>query len=227
MRAEDDVSDDTNSKTTGKTAAKPPIAAIAFDWGGVFTEGTFDSGAVRALARAFEVTEGDIGETYFPLMEEFEAGAFDFAGFHARFLARSGLELPLETFRASFLGSVREREAMFDILAAIPGNYRVAMLSNNVPLLCDAVRDDPRYGRIERFVFSNEIGVRKPDPQAFAALSAALGLPPEATVFVDDNGANIAACRELGYRGVLLESFTGFCENWNALLPELTVAAPR
>lgn len=213
------------NNANSKTGTETPIAAIAFDWGGVFTEGTFDSGAVRALAGAFGASEDEIARSYFPLMEEFEAGAFDFAGFHQRFLARSGLELPFDTFRAAFLGSVSERAAMFDLLAAIPGAYRVAMLSNNVPLLCDAVRDDPRLQRIERFVFSNEIGMRKPDPGAFAALSAALNLPPEATVFVDDNHANIASCRALGFRGVLLEDFGGFCEEWNALLPALAVAA--
>jgi FMN phosphatase YigB (HAD superfamily) len=63
------------------------------------------------------------------------------------------------------------------------------MLSNNVPVLCDRVRDDPRTARIERFVFSNEIGVRKPDPAAFMALAEALQLAPHEIVFVDDAAA--------------------------------------
>lgn len=197
------------------------IKAIAFDWGGIFTEGTFDSSAVRNLARAFGVKEDEIAKTYFPLMEVFEAGAFDMATFHRRFLEHSGLTLPYETFRATFLGSVRERAAMFEVLSSIPAGYTVGMLSNNVPILCDTVRDDPRYRRIEHFVFSNEIRVRKPDPAAFAALSGALGVPPEATVFVDDNVGNIETCRTLGYQGILLDSFASFAAQWNAVLPEL------
>jgi putative hydrolase of the HAD superfamily len=199
------------------------IKAIAFDWGGIFTEGTFDGGAVRNLARASGVKEDEIAKSYFPLMEAFEVGAFSMAAFHQRFLERSGLTLPFETFRATFLGSVRERAAMFEVLASIPEHYTVGMLSNNVPVLCDAVRGDPRYSRIEHFVFSNEIAVRKPDPRAFAALSAALGVPPEATVFVDDNVGNIEACRKLGYRGILLEHFRGFRQAWDACLPELAL----
>lgn len=200
------------------------ISAIAFDWGGVFTEGTFDSSAVRNLARAFGVGEEEVGATYFPVMEHFEAGAFDFPTFHQLFLERSGLSLSYPLFRETFLGSVTERPVMFELLSVIPERYTVGMLSNNVPVLCDQVRDDPRYRRVEHFVFSNEIGVRKPDPVAFAALSSALGTPPEVTVFVDDNEANIAACRELGYQGILLDSVASFSDQWRLLLPELAPA---
>lgn len=195
------------------------IQAIAFDWGGVFTEGTFDSGAIQDLAALAGVPEERVAETYLPLMAEFETGAFDLDGFHARFVEHSGLELEPEAFRETFLGAVRERKAMFAVLGAIPDGFRVAMLSNNVPVLCDRVRNDPRMERVERFVFSNEIGVRKPDPRAFAALSDAVGAPPDGTVFVDDSPANVEACRGLGFHGLLLDDFDRFLEAWREVLP--------
>lgn len=197
------------------------VTAIAFDWGGVFTENTFDSSAVRNLAAHARVSETEIAETYFPLMEAFEAGAFDFDAFTTRFLRESGVRLGGSEFREVFLGSVQDRRAMFDVLASIPEHYTVGMLSNNVEILCDGVRSDPRMARIEHFVFSNEIKVRKPDPAAFAALTAALGRPPEETVFIDDHVGNIAACRALGYQGLLLESYDGFATKWRTLLPDL------
>lgn len=197
------------------------IRAIAFDWGGVFTEGTFDSSAVRNLAALAHTTPEALGATYFPLMEDFEAGAFDFDGFAAKFLARSGLDLDPGAVRKTFLSSVRERTAMFAVLGSIPAAYTVGMLSNNVPVLCDRVRDDTRMARVEHFVFSNEIGVRKPDPAAFEALTEALGVPPEATSFIDDNEANIAAANDLGFDGILLDTFPGFVDRWRARFPEL------
>lgn len=203
------------------------LSAIAFDWGGVFTEGTFDSCAVQNLAQAFEVKVDEVAQTYFPLMEAFEAGAFDLEAFHRKFLEHAGLTLPYRTFRETFLGSVRERAAMFEVLNSIPKAYTVAMLSNNVPVLCDRVRDDPRYSRIEHFVFSNEIGVRKPDPEAFKRLTEALGAPPEATVFVDDNSGNIESCRKLGYQGILLEGFENFSAHWAELLPSLALPVAK
>ena len=197
------------------------ITAIAFDWGGVFTEGTFDSSAVRALAARTGRSEEHIARTYFPLMEHFEAGAFDFDTFAARFVQEAGVDLELPEFRQTFLGAVRERREMFGVLNAIPERYTVGILSNNVAVLCDRVRDDPRMTRTEHFVFSNEIKVRKPDPAAFAALTQALGRPPEETVFVDDNRDNIAACEALGYKGLLLESYPGFAKDWKQLLPDV------
>ena len=150
-----------------------PITAIAFDWGGIFTENTFDSSAVRTLAAHAGVLEDDVAKTYFPLMAEFEAGAFSFDAFTTRFLEASGIKLGDTEFREVFLGSVRDRKEMYDVLASIPAHYTVGMLSNNVEILCDAVRNDPRMARMEHFVFSNEIRVRKPDPLAFAALTEA------------------------------------------------------
>ena len=198
-----------------------PITAIAFDWGGIFTENTFDSSAVRNLAARAGVSEAHIAETYFPLMEHFEAGAFDFGTFAERFIRETGIDLGASEFRETFLGAVCEREAMFSVLAGIPEHYTVGMLSNNVEELCDRVRNDPRMVRVEHFVFSNEIKVRKPDPAAFAALTEALGRPPEETVFVDDNVGNIAACEALGYRGLLLTSYGGFATAWKRLLPDV------
>ena len=199
------------------------ITAIAFAWGGIFTEGTFDSSAVSNLAKLTGVSEERIAETYYPLMEHFEVGAFDFPEFHRRFTEGTSLALGEGTFRETFLGSVRERAAMFDVLNAIPQDYTVGMLSNNVPVLCDTVRDDPRMSRFEHFVFSNEIGVRKPDAEAFAKLTEALEHPPEQTVFIDDNEDNIAACNNLGYQGILLDSFGNFVARFRELLPDISL----
>ena len=199
----------------------PTIRAIAFDWGGIFTRGTFDSSSVSSFAKHWNVSEERIAETYFPLMASFEVGAFDLPTFHKKFEEASGLQTPFDTFRETFLGAVREREEMFEVLGSIPESYRVGMMSNNVPVLCDTVRDDPRMSRVDAFVFSNEIHIRKPDPKAFRALSDALGVPPEETVFIDDSVANIEACRALGYHGILLETLSGFVSGWQEVLPDL------
>lgn len=199
------------------------IRGIAFDWGGIFTEGTFDSDAVKNLVQVAGTDAELVHAAYFPLMEEFEVGAFDLGGFIDRFVERTGSRVDEELLASTFLKSGIQRTQMFEILAGIPDSYRVGMLSNNVPALCDKVRNDLRMERIEKFVFSNEIGVRKPDPAAFAALEAAMELPPRETVFIDDSAANIDAARELGFQGILLDSMAHFTEQWNRLLPELAL----
>lgn len=199
------------------------ISAIAFDWGGIFTVNTFDSSVIKNLTARTGLPQEEVSEIYLNLMADFEAGAFDFDSFTQRILTALKSDLSASEFRELFLGSVSERGEMYQLLASIPQDYVVGMLSNNVAVLCDQVRDDPRMRRIarEQFVFSNEIKVRKPDPAAFAALSDALGKPAHETIFVDDNEDNIAACNALGYQGILLDTYENFCERWQALLPDV------
>lgn len=217
------------SAAPGSTLDDGPLRAVAFDWGGVFTEGTFDARAVRALAALFGRSEDDVAQVYYPLMEHFEVGAFDLPGFHQRLTRTMDAQVDEMAFREAFLNAARERPAMYHLLAGMPQRYAVALLSNNVPELCDRVRSDPRMARVEHFVFSNEIAARKPDALSFAALSEALALPATATVFIDDNPANVAACEALGYRGILLDTPAAFASRWRRLLPDLAelVAGPE
>src|SRR5690606_1917769 len=159
--------------------------------------------------------------TYLALMAEFEAGAFDLPGFHARFRDATGSRPDLDTFRETFLGAVKERPAAYDLVAAMPPDVKLGMLSNNVAEPCDRVRADPRLGRLSAFVFSNEVRVRKPDAAAYAALLAALGEEAGDVVFVDDNAANVAAANELGLVGVLLDA--DFPRRWREAVPGLAL----
>jgi len=214
----------------------PAVRGIAFDWGGVFTVGTFDGRAIARLARLYGVDEALMRPRYLELMELFEVGGFDLPTFMARLsraIAGAAAGAPGRTpdapnggvdegaFREAFLGAPLERPAMYALLAGIPEGTVVGMLSNNVPVLCDRVRDDPRAARIERFVFSNEIGVRKPDPAAFMALAESLLLPPHEIVFVDDAPRNVDAARALGFQALWLDTPATFAARWRATLPTL------
>lgn len=194
---------------------------IAFDWGGVFTVGTFDGRAITRLARLYGVPEAYLRPRYLELMELFEVGGFDLPAFTERVSRAVGRDADEGAFREAFLDAPLERPATYALLAGIPDGYAVGMLSNNVPVLCDRVRDDPRNARIERFVFSNEIGARKPDAVAFMALAEGMGLAPHEIVFVDDAARNVEAARTLGLQALLLDTAAAFAARWRASLPGL------
>ena len=195
--------------------------AVAFDWGGVFTRGTFDSSAVVALADLLGRPAHELEPTYLSLMAGFEAGRFDLPGFHERFSRATGTATDLERFREAFLGAVVERPETYELVSALPAGVRLGMLSNNVAELCDRVRADPRLARFEAFVFSNELGVRKPDPAAYQELVDALGEEPGAVLFVDDNPANVEAAESFGLNAVLFGR--GFPERFSAALPHVAM----
>ena len=197
------------------------VKGVAFDWGGVFTVGTFDGRAIARLAQLLDLPTTTVQGPYLDLMELFEVGAFDLPTVQARLTAAVGREAEEDAFRNAFLDAPLERPATYALLPGIPDEYAVGMLSNNVPVLCDRVRDDPRTARIERFVFSNEIGVRKPDPAAYMALAEALQLAPHEIVFVDDAPRNVTAAEALGFRALLLDAPAAFAARWRAMLPDL------
>ena len=195
------------------------VRGVAFDWGGVFTVGTFDGRAIARLAELFGVDTAALRPHYLELMEVFEVGGFDLPTFTERLSRAVGREVEAAAFRQAFLDAPLERPGMYALVAGIPDELAVGMLSNNVPELCDRVRDDPRTARIERFLFSNELGVRKPDPAAFMALAEALQLAPHEIAFVDDHAGNVAAARGLGFEALLLDTPAAFAERWRSALP--------
>ena len=199
------------------------IDAIAFDWGGIFTEGTFDSQAHVDLAGLYGLEPSVVEPDYLELMKAFEEGAYDLPGFKGALEARLDAgEVSLDVFREAFLGAVNERAVMYDVVQAIPDRFVVGMLSNNVPELCDRVRTDPRLDRMDgRFVFSNEIKVRKPDPEAYAHLEDALAVPAAHAIFIDDAAHNIQAAAEFGFKTIHLTDMPAFYRQWRELLPDV------
>ena len=66
------------------------------------------------------------------------------------------------------------------------------------------------YGRLfDREFYSCDIGHKKPDAAYFLAILAALDLPPERVLFIDDNEANVAAALDLGMNAAVFQPAPG------------------
>ncbi|HET8610845.1 MAG TPA: HAD-IA family hydrolase [Burkholderiales bacterium] len=106
-----------------------------------------------------------------------------------------------------------------------------AVLGHEIPgmrdLLCDANEHRPLYlfsntNRIHQICWTEklsatlrlfrkcftscEMGLRKPELQAFAAVAAAIGVPPRHILFFDDLADNIAGARRAGMQAVHVQS---------------------
>lgn len=84
---------------------------------------------------------------------------------------------------------------------------RLAVLTNfelpSVHLTLAHAGIDP--GWFTALLSSSSLGLRKPDLRAYQAAAAALDLPPDACVFVDDLLVNVEAACAAGMRGILLD----------------------
>ncbi|AFZ68908.1 HAD family hydrolase [Deinococcus peraridilitoris] len=190
------------TKATNSNAARH----VAFDWGGVFTIGTFDGRSTERLAKQYALDVDVVRTHYFALIHHLEVGEWTLPAFWEEFAERLQIgAVPYEDFRDLYLGSVVRNEAMYRALAQLPGSVRVGLLSNNYPVVSDVLRQDPEFGRFDALVFSNEIGHKKPSAKAFQALVDALNVLPETCAFVDDVPENIAAAQAHGFHGLLYD----------------------
>lgn len=176
---------------------------VAFDWGGVFTVGTFDGRSTQNLAERTGVPVEKVRESYFRHVRQLEVGAWTLPQFWEVMGQETGITLPYAEFEALYLGSIHDNLPMYTTLARLPRGVRVGLLSNNYPVVCDHLRRDPRFARFDALVFSNEIRQKKPHPDAFTALAEAMGVPAAQIAFVDDVEENIAAAQMAGFRGLL------------------------
>ncbi len=172
---------------------------ILFDWGGVFTVGTFDGRMVRNTARRFGLEEKEVARAYFAEVQRLELGAWSLPRFWSYFSRALGLDAPYADFEALFLASVAPRREMYELLAAIPAEVTVGLLSNNYPVISDYLRAGEGFDRFDAVFFSNEEGVKKPDARAFELALERMGLPAGEVLFVDDHPDNVAAADALGF----------------------------
>ena len=176
---------------------------VAFDWGGVFTVGTFDGRSTQNLAERAGVPVERVRESYFRHVRQLEVGAWSLPQFYGVLAQETGVTLPYGEFEPLYLGSIHDNAPMYATLEHLPRAVRVGLLSNNYPVVSDHLRRDARFARFDALVFSNELGHKKPAPEAFAALEAAMGVPAWQVAFVDDVQENIDAARACGFHGLL------------------------
>lgn len=186
------------------TTLSAVIEAVLFDFGGVITTSPFDNFALleRRLGvpadtiRKINSTNPDANA-----WAQYERSDVDVAGFCSLFEAEAaalGYEIPgievLECIKTEI------RPFMVDALRKVSERYRTAMLTNNF-----SAGDDPGSGShgetkqlFEVIIESAKVGVRKPTPRFYELACEALGVAPEACVFLDDLGINLKPARAMG-----------------------------
>ncbi|MGH2808008.1 MAG: HAD family hydrolase [Actinomycetota bacterium] len=190
-------------------------SALIVDFGGVLTTPIQDSmeafsnelgidfdDFLRVALRAY--VEGDDD-----LVFAFETGKLDEEEFSVRFAQRlaqaTGKEIDPERFVQRMFGGMRLEEGMLDAVAkARAAGFKTGLLSNSWGL-----GGYPRARLAEIFddvVISAEVGMRKPDPAIFELSVTHLGVPPNASIFVDDHPGHLKAAAESGMTTVLHRS---------------------
>ena len=94
-----------------------------------------------------------------------------------------------------------------EFLQKLSANYRLFLLSNTDPIHIEKFEQEAGasfysdfYQCFEKIYFSHEIGVRKPDAEAFNHVMNKHDIQPKRTLVVDDKKFNTDAAAELGFQ---------------------------
>lgn len=183
----------------------PPV--LLFDLGGVIVD-------FRGAEGADAMTKGAHGLDYcranwwrLPELDLLERGRLAPELFADAFIREWGLDLD----RAGFLDGFKHWvtgvfEGAPGTLAGLGARYRLACLSNVNAVHWERCRELGVAELFDERFLSHELGLRKPEPEIYAGVAAALGIAPSEIFFFDDVNANVAAAIAAGMRAVLVEN---------------------
>jgi putative hydrolase of the HAD superfamily len=92
---------------------------------------------------------------------------------------------------------------LLDWFAAQRGRRRTGILSNSGPGARERERCHGFELVTDDIVYSHEVGVAKPDPEAYVLTARRLEVEPHEVLFLDDLEANVVAARAAGWHAVL------------------------
>ncbi|MCZ6728871.1 MAG: HAD-IA family hydrolase, partial [SAR324 cluster bacterium] len=129
-----------------------------------------------------------------------------FAEILSGFLARQGIQIDMERAR-NFMGNpadsimMRLRPEIVEACLTVRRVMPTALLTNNIAEWREQWRtrlDIPAL--FNQVIDSSEVGLRKPEPGIYKLMEAALNMPGEDLLFIDDLGVNLKGARNLGWQ---------------------------
>ncbi len=187
------------------------IKSIIFDLGGVLLKVDYQAtiNAFRNLGLA-EPEMSFSKQIQSDVFQKFEKGLISTAHF-LNYLKSETLcadeSLIIEAWCA-LIGSFPQ--ARFEMLARLSTNYELYILSNTNKIHQDRFEEHihTRYGwtnfnsLFNKIYYSHEIGMRKPEKEIYEFVLKSNGMKPAETLFLDDNGINLIAAKDLGIKTV-------------------------
>ena len=185
------------------------IRALVFDLAGVL----LDFGGPESV---YKMSDRRIGDREFfrfwseaKCAHDLHLGRCTPEAFARHAVRELGLPVTSERFLAEYQTWLRgPYPGALELLEALRPQYRVACLSNTDAVNVQRFDEELHLQNwFDQCFYSNEIGLRKPDPEAYLHVSKALDVPPNEIAFFDDSPACVNAANAVGMHG---HHVTGF-----------------
>lgn len=191
------------------------IEAVIWDFGGVFTTSPFEAfrryEAERGLPADFirRVNSTDPDVNAWARFERSEIGAAEFDVLFLEEATRLGHAVRGAEVLPLLYGDLRPR--VLAAMLACKARFKVGCITNNVTAghgagMASSAEKAAAVGEIMGHfavvIESSKAGVRKPDPRIYLMMCEALGVAPEACVYLDDLGVNCKPAAALGMTAI-------------------------
>ena len=182
-------------------------SAIIFDWAGVFcTPG--EPFSHPELAKQTGLAVDEMGEATKQIQEQYYKGLITPSEFWNKVIAHFGLKnLSAQKLSRAYTSSYRVYPEMMELARKIKNKYRTALLSNlTQEMMGHIIANHNALSYFHHGIFSNQVGLIKPEAGIYYQALKKLGGKPDETVFVDDSAKNVAAAIALGLTGIVFQS---------------------
>lgn len=193
---------------------------MLWDFGGVITSSPFEAfnryEASRGLPRDSirRINAADPDRNAWARLERSEIDADAFDALFAEEAAAQGYQIAGRDVLSLLAGDIRPAMvAALDTLTA--AGIRIGCITNNAKVGRGAgmVADPEKaraveaiLARFEHVIESAKVGVRKPDPRIYQMMCDALGVAPEACIYLDDLGINCKPAAAMGMAAIKVTS---------------------
>lgn len=183
-----------------KAKAKAPDHYVVFDFGGVVCR--FDPATrLHAFERVTGLSGAEIHAAIWEsgLEEKAERGEIDPLTLRSLLLAALGGTIDADTLRAAWSLAFDPDDSVLALIDRLA--WPAVLFTNNGPMVEECL-DNELFrvrGRFANVFLSWQIGVTKPEPGAFDAVTKELEIEASRLFFVDDSPENVATARSLGW----------------------------
>lgn len=183
------------------------IRAIIFDWAGVFCS-PGEPFSHPELTKQTGLTVDEMGAKTLDIQNKYYTNQIQGDEFWNQILKLFKLKsLTPTNLNIAYLASYAISPKMLELAATLKNKYQTMLLSNlTAEMMEDIIKKFAVKNYFHHTIFSNEVGLMKPDPAIFRLANERLGVPTSQTIFIDDSQTNIRVAKTLGFQIILFKN---------------------
>jgi putative hydrolase of the HAD superfamily len=189
------------------------IHVIIFDYGGVLAFRRSEK-FFQFVNRKYGVSREQFKKAWKTFNPDFELGKCSNIRFLKTISDFWGIHPRLQELACAFYAADEPEPRMIRMIKKLKKLFVLCLLSNSNKLLTDKIKHYRFLSDVHVKIFSDEVGLRKPDIWIYRLCIKELGVRPEECIFIDDNEQNLEPARRLGIHTIL---FKDRSQCWNEI----------